>query len=219
VLVGIYLLTPFLRIVIAHANQTLIKYGIAIWFVGTAILPIFGLVSEFQLHPSIFTITGYVGYFVLGAFLPSLQIRRKTLLSLMVLGIVLTAVSTYVMAATVGGTDTYFFQEYLSPTVIFTSVMAFLLLLKVQPPSVQKDAGTSKVHRLVKLIGQNTLPIYLFHVMVIECFQKGYFGFEINRTTIDPVVGVPLLTVITLFVSFVVIVAVKKVPYVKKSIG
>ena len=42
----------------------------------------------------------------------------QLLVGLMTLGLVLTAVGTYVIAATVGGPKTYFFQDYFSPTMI-----------------------------------------------------------------------------------------------------
>ena len=46
----------------------------------------------------------------------------------------------------------YFFQEYISPTVILASVMMFLLLLTIQPPSVQQEISPSKVNKLIKVI-------------------------------------------------------------------
>ena len=68
-LVGLYLLTPILRIFIAHADQTIIKYFVILWFLGVAIIPVFGLLTTYQLSSDVFTITGYVGYFVLGTYL------------------------------------------------------------------------------------------------------------------------------------------------------
>jgi len=145
--------------------------------------------------------------------------RRSTFAIFMILGIALTAFGTYVLTATVGGTEMYFFQEYFSPTVIFASVMVFLLLLTIQPPSVQKEISPSKVNKLIKVIGQNTLAIFLFHVMLLESLQNGYFGFAINRITINPIIEVPLMTVIVLFVSLAIVLLLKKVPYLKKLIG
>ena len=93
------------------------------------------------------------------------------------------------------------------------------MLLTVKPPSVQKGVGCSKVNRLVKTISQNTLSIYLFHVMVIESLQNGYFGFAINRNTMNSIIEVPLLTTIVLFVSLAVILLAKKLPYIPKLLG
>ena len=55
--------------------------------------------------------------------------------------------------------------------------------------------------------------------MVLESIQNGYFGFAINRNTINPIIEVPLMTVIVLFVSLAIILLLKKVPYLNKLIG
>ncbi|PVX26041.1 MAG: hypothetical protein CW716_06835 [Candidatus Bathyarchaeum sp.] len=219
VLVGLYLLTPILRIFVAHADQTMMKYFVILWFVGVATIPFFNLLTIFQLHRDVFALTGYIGYFVLGAYLSTVKMRRRTSAALMIAGIALTAFGTYVMAAADRGPEMYFFQEYLSPTVILASVMVFMMLLTVKPPTVQKDSAPSRLSKLVKLISQNTLPIYLFHVMIIEIIQQGYLGFTINRHTLNSIIEIPLLTTIVLFVTLALILLWKKVPYFKRLIG
>jgi surface polysaccharide O-acyltransferase-like enzyme len=219
VLVGLYLLTPILRIFLAHADQTMIEYFVILWILGVSIIPFFTLLTTYTVNSNVFTITGFVGYFVLGLYLSMVQIRRSTLSIFMILGIALTAFGTYVLAATVGGEEMYFFQQYFSPTVILASVMVFLLLLTVRPSSVQKETRPSKVNKLVKTISQNTLPIFLLHVMILESIQSGYFGFTINRDLINPIIEVPLMTVIVLFISLAIILLLKKIPYLKKLIG
>jgi surface polysaccharide O-acyltransferase-like enzyme len=219
VLVGLYLLTPIVRIFIANADPNVIKYFIMLWFLGVATIPFFNLLTIYQLHNDVFTLTGYIGYFVLGTYLPTVKMRRSTLSILMILGIASTAIGTYVLAAIGAGTDMYFFQEYRSPTVILASIMLFMLLFTFKPPPAQKEDNHSKLNKLVKVISHNTLPIYLFHVMIIESFQKGYFGFTINQSTLNPIIEIPLLTTIVLFVSLGIILLLKKIPYTKKIIG
>jgi surface polysaccharide O-acyltransferase-like enzyme len=222
VLVGLYLITPILRIFIAHADVSLIKYFVTIWVVGVAVLPFFGLFTTYQLNANVFTITGYVGFFVLGTYLSTVQIRSRTLSILIILGMALTAIGTYALAATVGGPEMYFFQQYFSPTVILTSMMVFLLLLRIKPPQILKETDLSnppKVNKLVKLISQNTLGIFFIHVMIIESIQKGYLGFTINQDTLNPIIEAPLLTAIVLFASLAIILILKRVPYLKRLIG
>jgi surface polysaccharide O-acyltransferase-like enzyme len=43
ILIGLYLLTPIIRILVAHANSKVIQYFLIIWFVGTAIIPLLTL--------------------------------------------------------------------------------------------------------------------------------------------------------------------------------
>ena len=113
VLIGLYLLTPILRIFIANADKTLVKYFVVIWLLGVAILPFFTLLTDYTLNNNVFTITGFVGYFVLGIYLLTVQIRRSTLAIYMTLGVALTAFGIYVLAATKGGTGIYFFKSML----------------------------------------------------------------------------------------------------------
>jgi surface polysaccharide O-acyltransferase-like enzyme len=219
VLAGLYLVTPILRVFIAHADEMIIKYFVTLWVLGVSIIPLIGLFTSYQFNSNVFTLTGYVGFFVLGTYLSTVQIRRRTLSLFTVLGVASTALGTYVLAATVGGTEMYFFQQYFSPTVILTSVMVFLLLFTIKPPHVQKENKPSKFNKLTQLISQNTLGIFFIHVMIIESIQLGYFGFTINHHTLNPIIEVPLLTVIVLFASLAIILILKRVPYLTRLIG
>jgi surface polysaccharide O-acyltransferase-like enzyme len=237
-LLGLYLITPILRVVMANASRDLIKYILILWFLGAAIVPTIALVTPLHLDTNVLTITGYVGYFILGAYLLTVQLSRSRLALYTAVGITLTAIGTYVIAATVGGGEMYFFQGYLSPTLILAACSLFLLLIAFRSPSAQAFAPLaspgnnlnlkeicsegpckSKGSKLLRLISVNTLPLYLFHVMVLETIQHGYLGFAINGNTINSIIGVPLNTVIVLFVSLGIIVGLKKVPYLKSLVG
>jgi surface polysaccharide O-acyltransferase-like enzyme len=86
-------------------------------------------------------------------------------------------------------------------------------------PSGEGLVGHPRLGRLLSLISENTLAIYLFHVMVIESLQLGFFGFTLSSNTLNSIVEVPLISVITLFICLGVIVPLKKIPVVKRLIG
>ena len=69
------------------------------------------------------------------------------------------------------------------------------------------------------LISINTLPIYLFHLIVLETIQNGYLDLTINGNIVNSVIGVPVVTVIVLFVCLAVILVMRKVPVLNKLIG
>jgi surface polysaccharide O-acyltransferase-like enzyme len=215
-LMGLYLLTPMLRLMVARMTGTLFKYGMIIWFLGSALVPLIGLFSSYQFNSNLFAIPGYVGYFVLGAYFVRVRLPRKYLAALLALGLALTVVATFQMARTVGGGETYFFQEYLSPTMILSSVAFFLLLNTVKEPVVPIGSWRQKI---MATISANTLAIYLFHMMVIVALQNGYLGVTLNGNTLNSIVGVPLMAAITLAVSLAVIVPLKKVPVLRKLLG
>ena len=139
-LMGLYLLTPILRILVAHADNKIMKYFTILWFLGASIIPFAGLLTTYHLDSNVLTITGMVGYFVLGAVLLTVKMRRSVVVMIMAIGIALTVIGTYALAATIGGGTMFFFQEYLSPTMILASVMLFLLLTTLKPPEDNKEA-------------------------------------------------------------------------------
>jgi surface polysaccharide O-acyltransferase-like enzyme len=228
-LAGLYLLTPILRIVMAHADDLTIKYFIVLWVLGVSIMPTVGYFTSYNLDSSVFAIAGWVGYYILGAYLLSVKIRRSLLVAFTSVGVALAAIGTYFMAFSVGGPQQYYFQEYLSPTMILASVMFFLLLNTIKMPSTKtapnqtetdlKPSNQSKPRKLLSLISQNTLPLFMLHLIVLYSLQRGYFGFTINGATINSIIGVPVITVITLFICLAIIVPLKKVPYLKNLIG
>ena len=225
-LLGLYLLTPILRIVLPKINRVTIKGSIGLWFIGVAILPFAGALSTYSLFTNTLTNAGWVGYllvgltgyFLLGIFLVNVKISRFFLSILTVLGIALTAISIYIIQSPIGGNrDIFAFTVYFGPWTILAAVALFLLLNTIKIPA--QTASPSKGGKLLSLVSQNTLPLFLFHIMVLESLQRGYFGFAINGNTINSIVGVPLITVVTLFVSLGIIVLVKKIPYVSRLIG
>jgi surface polysaccharide O-acyltransferase-like enzyme len=186
--------------------------------VGVAVLPFLELFSPFKLNSNVFALTGYVGFFVLGSYLSTVHVRRQTLISFLIMGLVGTIAGTYGLAATVGGQEMYFFQQYFSPTVILTSVAAFLLLMTVKPPAPKADGKLAPAQKLIKLISVNTLGIFFIHVMIIESIELGYLGFSLNRTILNPIVEVPLLAAVVMFSSLGIIILLKKVPYLRRLV-
>jgi surface polysaccharide O-acyltransferase-like enzyme len=90
--------------------------------------------------------------------------------------------------------------------------------MTIKPPAPKPDGRPSKIHKLIKCISVNTLGIFFIHVMIIESIERGYLGFTLNSTILDPIIEVPLLTVFVLFLSLAIIILLKKVPYLKRLI-
>lgn len=230
-LVGLYLLTPILRILLAQINRVTVKRYLVLWFLVAAVLPFAGVLTTYSFSSSAFTtagwvgylLFGFVGYFILGTFLLNVQIRRSYLLILAALGIALTAISIYIIQSPIGGNrDIFAFTVYFGPPTILAAVSLFLFFNTIKMPIQTIPAQTASPHKgskLLSVISQNTLPLFLFHVMVLESLQRGYFGFAINGNTINSIVGVPLNTVLTFFISLGIILLLKKIPYLKRLIG
>ena len=52
ILIGLYLITPIVRIVVAYADRRIIRYFLILWFVGTGIMSLLTLYAT--VSPQIF---------------------------------------------------------------------------------------------------------------------------------------------------------------------
>jgi surface polysaccharide O-acyltransferase-like enzyme len=218
-LIGLYLIAPIFRLVVAYGNRVFLKYVVFIWFLGPLLIPLPGLLGSFHVDSNILTIPWWAGYFLLGAFLRTATVRRSILAGLLSLGLVATIIGTYVVTLVVGGRLSLFFQDYFSPTIILASVALFTLLISIQVPSDRTQHRHPKASWLVSQISQNTLPIYLLHVIILESLQKGYLGIKISLNIFNPAFEIPLITIITLFICLALIIPAKKIPFFKKIVG
>jgi surface polysaccharide O-acyltransferase-like enzyme len=217
-LIGLYLVTPVLRVFFKHADWRILKYLIIVWFVGTAIIPLMTLFGPYSLNEGVFVFTGWLGYFLLGAYLLRVQLHRRWLLYAGLLGGILwSIIGTYLTVGSLGEKFGAFFYDASSFNIIIASAALFLLLLAI-PNQALKEKFPS-FSRLLHVISVNTLPIFLFHVMVLEALQRGYFGFTLSITSMNPILEIPLITALTLIICLAVILPLKKLPYVKRIIG
>jgi surface polysaccharide O-acyltransferase-like enzyme len=223
VLLGLYLLTPAVRIVVAHADWRLIRYLLVVWFVGTAIIPLLGLYTSLSdqatwFKQSIFIASGLVGYFLLGAYITKIKVRTSVLVAAFLGGFAWTAVGTYLVVGNLGGSFTGFFYDASSFSMIITSISLFMLLALFPYRAVENRYPWFS--RVLKIISVNTLAIWLFHMIVLESLQQGYLlGFTLSLTKLNPIVEIPLVTALTLLICLAVIVPLKKVPYLRELIG
>jgi surface polysaccharide O-acyltransferase-like enzyme len=109
------------------------------------------------------------------------------------------------------------FFDYLTANVIIGSAALFMILIKFHPD--WPGSNHKITSRVAQAISKNTLPIFLFHVIILESFERGFFGFTLSVSTLNPIVEIPLITVLTLFVTLGLVLLMRKVPVLKKLIG
>ncbi|MCL2642014.1 MAG: acyltransferase [Candidatus Bathyarchaeota archaeon] len=221
-LFGLYLITPLLRIMLAHFTDKLYKYFTCLWLIGLVLSPLIEFVSGWQIYFDgiVFLIPLCVGYFVIGAYLVKIQIRRWILAVLTVSGFALTALATFLVDGGSGGDAVFFFQGNSSPTMILATLSLFMLLNSyAKPQNISQIEKPSWAHRIMHVISENTLPIYLMHMIIVYLLAHGFFGFVLTGRTFDPILSVPLAAAVTLTICLIIIVPLKKIPGLRKLIG
>ncbi len=217
-IIGLYLVTPILRIVVANADKKILRYLIILWFIGATFLPLFHLITGFAVDGNLFVFTGFIGYFVLGIYLMGIEVKTKTLKRLLTVGIVWTVVGLYLMAFQFNSAGQYFFFTYTtSANVVLASVAVYMLLSKY--PKNWPGSPHPHLSQLTRAISANTLPILFFHVIIIETLNKGLLGFKISFLEISPVIETPLLTVVALFLTLGLVLLLKRIPILRTLIG
>jgi surface polysaccharide O-acyltransferase-like enzyme len=216
-LIGLYLVTPLIRVFVAHADKRLMKYFFALWLIGVSVVPLLNLLLTHDLNNSLFLITGYIGYFLLGLYLLNINVNKKLLLIATFLGFIWTALGTYWITATIGGSKQFFFYDYFSLGVVISSIALFLLLSQVQYVKIKNRHP--KLDRLIHYISINTLAVYLLHFMVLVTLERGYLGFRISLATLNPLIEIPLLAGTTLAICLLILYPLSKIPYLNRLIG
>jgi surface polysaccharide O-acyltransferase-like enzyme len=118
-------------------------------------------------------------------------------------GFLWTAVGTWLVTISAGGHLDGVFRVYWSANVILASGALFLLLCT--KPTSQLENRFPRAYRLLRRVSQYCLAIYLLHLMVLEGFQKGLFGFKLSITTLNPILEIPLISLVTLAICLGVV--------------
>ena len=221
-LLGLYFLTPLLRVMVTQLTDKHYKYFLCLWFSGFLLTPLIDIVNNGPnlVSECFFMIPLYVGYFVIGNYLTNVQIRRRTLTVLTILGIALTAIGTSIMSIFFEGGAIYFYQEYSSPTIILASLSLFLLLLSYKPKNNLQTQKPSWKQRLIHTISENTLAIYFLHIIIIYVLKNYIFlGFALTGNAINSIINIPLITALTIGICLIIIIPLKKISGLKKLIG
>lgn len=214
---GLYLVTPVMRAVVSFNNPRLVSYLIMLWLVGISVVPLLPLFTGYSVNGEVFIMGGYIGYFLLGFYLQNARMRPRFAYGFLALGMVLTVVNTWVMNFPLHplGQDYYFF-DYLAINVVMASIALYALLRRF--PADWPGKKHPRIGKIAGLISQQTLPIYLFHVMIIEGLAIGTFGFTLNLAFM-PIIEIPLVAVAILFLTLGLVLLMKKVPVLRRLIG
>ncbi len=216
-LIGLYLAMPFLRAMVNNLDRSKFKWLIILWLVGNLSVPIINQFAPFPFNPVLFVFGGWVGYYLLGAYLSKTKVSNwKATLGLAV-GLAATIFGSWWMTGTFGESKVGFFHEPLNATMILSSVSLFLFLTAV--PKARINSANPKLKAVLLWVSENTLPIYLMHFFIMQLLQYGYLGVTINQATISPIIEIPLLVAATFALTAAILYPLKKIPYIKYVIG
>ena len=86
--------------------------------------------------------------------------------------------------------------EYLSPNVVIAYCALFVFCIKIR-------INCSAI-KFFSFLSKRTFPAYFMHLLVMETIKNGFLGFSINSYFVHPVIGIFLLSFLTLLISLAI---------------
>ncbi|MFN8292085.1 MAG: acyltransferase family protein [Chitinophagales bacterium] len=205
-IIGIYLVTPLLRPWVKQANTTDFIYFLILWL--TTLLIQCSTSKEYIPDIPLATFTGYIGYFVLGYFLHKhVKINSWFALLLYIAGFAFTVLGTYFLSVKQGAFSGFYY-EYLSFNVLLSAIGVFLFFKNLTIPA-------SFSQKTIALIGENSYGIYLAHVLILNILERKNIDWQFT----NPLLSIPLLTLLCLSVTTLLIHTLHKNKYLSYIAG
>lgn len=222
-IVGLYMLVPFLKKVIE--TTSLVKYFLTLSIIFTFTIPYFtiffsikydalgrvleNIVSNLNFH---FTL-GYVSYFVAGYYLNKEDMSGRIKWFIYILGILGTIATILLTAWISKKTHTPNGTFYANNTinVMLESIAIFVFVKN----NYNKFKIKKYLNRIITKLSKYSFGACLAHALVIEALDR---VLGINALSFWPVVAIPLVAVITIILSYVVSMILHQIPMLKKYV-
>ncbi len=170
----------------------------------------------FEIGIDIYVTVGFMGYFVLGYFLRPVMLNRRQMMlclgAVIVLSLGTMAITHYL---TVQGDGKFggFFTMNLSPNIMILSTIFFLFMKSLDYKNIYQRHPWFAW--FVTQVSSTSFGLYLVHVMLVEDFRSGRPGITLHGMTWHPAIAIPVLTIATMFVSYLIVKRMQQIPYIK----
>lgn len=219
-IVGLYLVTPFLRIMVQHMTKKHLEWFLGLFFLFFVAIPHLSreLSTWFEIDLrfgfGIPVLDVYVGYFVLGHYLDrygKISWGTGRLWMAFFGSTIVLVLGSYAVYRKSGGYNPMFVLNE-SPLVLLQAYILFLLFK-------QRKLRSEKENWLFPKIALLSFGIYLVHPLIIDVFERRYLGFQLNARTTETIMAIPLTFLVCFSLSFVVCWLLYQLPYIRKIVA
>ncbi|MBD2447965.1 acyltransferase family protein [Nostoc sp. FACHB-152] len=217
-LIGIYLYLPLLKLIVKYADNKLLSYYIGLWFLAVSVPPIAQRLNITN-WIDVSSISGYSGYLVIGLILGKKTITKRYAIVATILAlcsICITIVGTHLFTVYYGDFFDYFYK-YLSPNIIIFSCSTFVLIKYYT--SMSAFAKNEILLSIIRSLSSASLGMYLVHPVFLNLLENGNFGFFLSASYGNPIYSIPLTAIITFICSYLTILLIKKIVFMRIIIG
>ncbi|MGN0425286.1 MAG: acyltransferase [Acetatifactor sp.] len=215
---GVYMVLPILKRWVQNASKREVEYFLALFFVfqvgqeTVSALTRHMALDFFQNMISLYLVTGYLGYFVLGYYLTEYELSGSVEKLLYAGGIVSVPVNIFLssfLSRRAGQPLGAIFDSYGIFTCLITLALFVFFTKRVSRIPFSRGFG-----KIVQAISLSTLGIYLMHIGALEVLYR--LGF--HSMMIHPALGVPLCAVVIFTLCGVVSYLVHHIPVIGRYV-
>jgi surface polysaccharide O-acyltransferase-like enzyme len=228
-----YVMTPWLRVYLSRATAAKRLVLIA-FFLSIGVLNSLLYIFSSRLTPGspfvlylrfIFFMIGFAGYYIAGYHLSIMVLSRKAvkfISAAFLLACAVTLSGTYLLVKRFGvGAVGLSLYDYFSPSVVIMSLCVFVLLrTAIQDTQFAAESGISPSFR--RGFSGAVFGIYLIHPLFLDILGRYVAvmpGGHKGGLSVTPWLGIPLLSVYVVTMSFLATLFILRVPYVRRVVG
>lgn len=214
-LLGLYLVTPILKIFVRHAEEKLLRYFLVLAFLFSSVLPLLPyvkyckIVHEIVIGLEVYLSLGYTLYFVLGYYLGTYHIsrgKRKIIYLLGILGALITSFGYYI-STTWLDLEQDIFQDYLMFSNVFMAIAVFTFVQQCLILKVNNTRFSNVIHTLAEY----SFGMYLTH----DIFHMIFHKLNINILQFGVIWGILIFTAVDFIGSCLFIYVLHKIPFMR----
>ncbi len=220
-IIGIYMLLPILQLWVCSAKEKDLRYFLLLFFVVKILGQTISVLIENEVVHYLLNIfnaselqmvCSYIGYFVLGYYLVSVEISKKwqkVIYVAVIPSIILNIVIDNYMSVKANAPSGVIYDSFGLFTFIIV-VAIFLFFTQV----VGKVHFGSRAERIIQEVSAATFGIYLAHLLCMEWLER----MGIHSMTFSNIIGIPLLAIGVFAICFVFAALIRRIPFVGKYI-
>ena len=205
-LLAVYLLLPFMRLLVEHAPRALLRFAIGLWLLYSVVTPAIsapGVLPGLALQPyaSANVVGGYLGYLLLGWMLANTERRTKALYMVIlyaVLGL-LTMLGTALLTHGAGEANLVLYQGFM-PNVVLMAGAAFMACREFNRETVFTP--------WIAPMAQFAFGMYIVHALFTLLLQP--------LVTFIPLLGLPVAPVIVWLLSLIAVAFMRRSLFVRR---
>lgn len=204
-IICLYLVTPLIRkLVLVLSTKELWTYTIIFLIISS----VETFYESTKYKPFFLNFIQYIPYFILGYLISKVTYSKKYFTYSTIIFIfsnITTFVGTYYFVNNFDNNQ-YILYNYLSITTVIASITIFYILLNV---------NISKQIKKLSLIAPMTLGIYIIHPLFIESLR--FIGLKVENY--NPLLSIPIFTIFIFLLSYLIVLLLMKLPYIKRTLN